>query len=99
MSTAVVFVSVRVFTLLTVGYVRGIRFVARHSPDNLVTVLPGAPRVLRYRPGAPTTAASLRRRLSLLRAMGTLSDGPLPDKPVLGEGDHQTTQDNFENNL
>ena len=32
--------------------------------DNLVTVLPGAPRVLRYRPSVPTTAAALRRRLT-----------------------------------
>ena len=34
--------------------------------DNLVTVLPGEPKVLRYRPGVPTTVASLRRRLSLM---------------------------------
>ena len=34
--------------------------------DNLVTVLPGAPRVLRYRPSARTTAADLRRRLSVM---------------------------------
>ena len=33
--------------------------------DNLVTVLPGAPRVVRYRPSAPTTAAALKRRLRL----------------------------------
>ena len=31
--------------------------------DNLVTVLPGAPRTIRYRPAARTTAADLRRRL------------------------------------
>lgn len=36
MSPVVIFVTVLVFTLLTVGYVKGIRFVARHSPDNLV---------------------------------------------------------------
>ena len=36
MSPLVVFVAVLVFTLLTVGYVKGIRTVARHSPDNLV---------------------------------------------------------------
>ena len=34
--------------------------------DNLVTVLPGAPRVLRYRPSARTTAADLRRRLAVM---------------------------------
>ena len=34
--------------------------------DNLVTVLPGAPRVIRYRPSAPVTAAALRRRLALM---------------------------------
>ena len=34
--------------------------------DNLVTVLPGAPRVIRYRPGTPMGAAELRRRLSLM---------------------------------
>lgn len=34
--------------------------------DNLVTVLPGAPRVVRYRPSAPATAAALRRRLALM---------------------------------
>ena len=34
--------------------------------DNLVTVLPDAPKTLRYHPGAPTTATSLRRRLSLV---------------------------------
>ena len=33
--------------------------------DNLVTVLPGAPRVVRYRPSAPATAAALKRRLRL----------------------------------
>ena len=33
--------------------------------DNLVTVLPGAPRVIRYRPSAPVTAAALKRRLAL----------------------------------
>lgn len=39
-------------------------------------------------------------RLRLQQAMGTLSDGLLPDVPVLGgEEDRQTTQDNFENNL
>ena len=36
MSPLVVFVAVLVFTLLTVGYVKGIRTVARYSPDNLV---------------------------------------------------------------
>ena len=34
--------------------------------DNLVTVLPGAPRVLRYRPAERTTAAELKRRLALM---------------------------------
>ena len=34
--------------------------------DNLVTVLPGAPLTLRYRPGTPMTAAALRRRLSTI---------------------------------
>ena len=34
--------------------------------DNLVTALPGAPRVLRYRPSARTTAADLRRRLAVM---------------------------------
>ena len=34
--------------------------------DNLVTVLPGAPRTIRYRPSAPATAADLRRRLTLM---------------------------------
>ena len=34
--------------------------------DNLVTVLPGAPRVVRYRPSAPTTTAALKRRLTLM---------------------------------
>ena len=33
--------------------------------DNLVTVLPGAPRVIRYHPAARTTATALGRRLHL----------------------------------
>ena len=36
MNPLVVFATVLVFTLLTVGYVKGIRFVAKHSPDNLI---------------------------------------------------------------
>lgn len=36
MSPLAVFADVLVFTLLTLGYVKGIRIVARHSPDNLV---------------------------------------------------------------
>ena len=39
--------------------------------DNLVTVLPDAPKVLRYRPGTPTTASSLRRRISLIDLRGS----------------------------
>ena len=39
--------------------------------DNLVTVLPGAPKVLRFRPGAPTATSSLRRRISLLDLRGS----------------------------
>ena len=34
--------------------------------DNLVTVLPGTPCILRYRPGAKTTVSDLKRRLSLI---------------------------------
>ena len=36
MSLPVIFVTVLVYTLLTLVYVKGIRFVERHSPDNLV---------------------------------------------------------------
>ena len=36
MNPLFVFATVLVFTLLTVGYVKGIRFVAKHSPDNLI---------------------------------------------------------------
>ena len=39
--------------------------------DNLVSVLPDAPKVLRYRPGTPTTASSLRRRISLIDLRGS----------------------------
>ena len=39
--------------------------------DNLVTVLPDAPKVLRYRPGTPTSASSLRRRISLIDLRGS----------------------------
>ncbi|MBP5385969.1 MAG: hypothetical protein J6Y97_01135 [Prevotella sp.] len=36
MNPLAVFVTVLVFTLLTVGYVKGKRFVTEHSPDNLI---------------------------------------------------------------
>lgn len=36
MSPPTVFAVVLVFTLLTVGYLKGLRFVERHSPDDLV---------------------------------------------------------------
>ncbi len=39
--------------------------------DNLVTVLPDAPKVIRYRPGTPTSASSLLRRISLIDLRGS----------------------------
>ncbi|MBO4849734.1 MAG: hypothetical protein J5529_02395 [Prevotella sp.] len=36
MSTAVIFATVLLYTLLTVAYIRGIKMVERHAPDKMV---------------------------------------------------------------